>query len=75
MGTINLAKSEPSEEFLQEDEETLVMFASQVALVIANARRYREEQRARKRPGDPDKHLPGWRRCFRCEDRRAALVQ
>ena len=48
VGTINLAKSEQGEEFLQEDEETLVMFASQVALVIANARRYREEQRARK---------------------------
>ena len=34
-------------EFTQEDEETLVMFASQAALVIANARRHREEQRAR----------------------------
>ena len=34
-------------EFTPEDEETLVMFASQAALVIANARRYREEQRAR----------------------------
>ena len=29
------------------DEETLVMFASQAAMVIANARRYRDEQRAR----------------------------
>ena len=28
-------------------EDTLVMFASQAALVIANARRYRDEQRAR----------------------------
>ena len=34
-------------EFTPEDEETLVMFASQAALVIANARRYRQEQRAR----------------------------
>ena len=34
-------------EFSPEDEETLVMFASQAALVIANARRYREERRAR----------------------------
>ena len=34
-------------EFTQEDEETLVMFASQAALVIANARRHRDEQRAR----------------------------
>ena len=34
-------------EFTPEDEETLVMFASQAALVIANARRHREEPRAR----------------------------
>ena len=38
---------EKEEEFTREDEETLVMFASQAALVIANARRYREELRAR----------------------------
>ena len=34
-------------EFTAEDEETLVMFASQAALVIANARRHRDEQRTR----------------------------
>ena len=34
-------------EFTPEDEETLVMFASQAALVIVNARRHREEQRTR----------------------------
>ena len=34
-------------EFTPEDEETLVMFASQAALVIANARRHRAEQRTR----------------------------
>ena len=34
-------------EFTPEVEETLVMFASQAALVIANARRHRDEQRAR----------------------------
>ena len=34
-------------EFTTEDEEPLVMFASQAALVIANARRHRDEQRAR----------------------------
>ena len=38
---------EAEEEFTGADEETLVMFASQAALVIANARRYRDEQRAR----------------------------
>ena len=40
-------KERAGEEFTREDEETLVMFASQAALVIANARRYRDEQRAR----------------------------
>ena len=38
---------EREREFTAEDEETLVMFASQAALVIANARRHRDEQRAR----------------------------
>ena len=47
MGNIYLAKSEPGQEFTREDEETLVMFASQAALVIGNVRRYRDEQRAR----------------------------
>ena len=47
VGTIFLARDKGMDEFGQEDEETLVMFASQAAMVIANARRYREEQRAR----------------------------
>ena len=47
VGTIYLAHEAEGREFSQEDEETLVMFASQAALVIANARRYREEQQAR----------------------------
>ena len=47
MGNIHVAKSEPGLEFSAEDEETLVMFASQAALVIANARRHRDELRAR----------------------------
>ena len=47
MGNIHVSKDEPGAEFSREDEETLVMFASQAALVIANARRHREEQRAR----------------------------
>ena len=34
-------------EFTRSDEETLVMFASQASLVIANARTHREERRAR----------------------------
>ena len=47
VGNIYLAKQEPGRDFTQEDEETLVLFASQAALVISNARRHREEQRAR----------------------------
>ena len=47
VGNIHMAKGEPGQEFNREDEETLVMFASQAALVIANSRRYRDERRAR----------------------------
>ena len=47
VGNIYLARSDPGLEFSREDEETLVMFASQAALVIANARRHRDERRAR----------------------------
>ncbi len=47
VGSIYLTKGEDVRGFTREDEETLVMFASQAALVIANARRYRDEQRAR----------------------------
>ncbi len=47
VGSIFLAEKEHGQEFTREDEETLVLFASQAALAIANARRHREEQRAR----------------------------
>ena len=47
VGNIYLASREGGGEFSREDEETLVMFASQAAMVISNARRYREERRAR----------------------------
>ena len=47
LGTIYLDEKEG--EYTREDEETLVLFASQAALVIVNARRYRDEQRARAR--------------------------
>ena len=47
IGTIYLAHETEGREFSQEDEETLVMFASQAAMAIANARRRREELRAR----------------------------
>ena len=47
VGNISVGMEDAGREFTREDEETLVMFASQAALVIANARRYREEKRAR----------------------------
>ena len=47
VGNIFLAVKEFKGEFTRNDEEILVMFASQAAMVIANARRYREERRAR----------------------------
>ena len=47
VGTIYLAHEKQGREFGSEDEEALVMFASQAALVIANARQYRDEQRVR----------------------------
>ena len=49
VGTIYLAHEAEGREFSQEDEDTLAMFAAQAALVIANARRHREEQRAKAR--------------------------
>ena len=47
IGGVYLGEKEGGREFTEEDEETLVMFASQAALVISNARQHREEQRAR----------------------------
>ena len=40
VGNFFLGEKETGPEFTPEDEETLVLFASQAALVIANARRY-----------------------------------
>ena len=47
LGHIFVGDREDGEEFTLDDEETLVMFASQAALVIANAGAHREERRAR----------------------------
>ena len=46
-GQIYVAERGDGREFTLEDEEILVVFASQAALVIANARRYREERETR----------------------------
>ncbi len=47
VGHVFVGDKNGGEEFTQADEETLVMFASQAALVIANARTHREERRVR----------------------------
>ena len=47
VGNFFLGVKEAGPVFTPEDEELLVLFASQAALVIANARRYREERQAR----------------------------
>ena len=46
-GHFFLAEKKGGREFTDEDAEILVMFAAQAALVISNARRYRDERRAR----------------------------
>ena len=47
VGTFFLSDKEGGREFTSEDEEVLVMFGSQAATAIANARAFRNEQRAR----------------------------
>ena len=47
LGAIYLADKKEGQEFSSEDEDALAMFASQAAVAIANARRYREEQETR----------------------------
>ena len=47
LGNIYLTEKEGGREFTPEDEATLVMFASQAALAISNARRYSDELRAK----------------------------
>ena len=49
LGHLYLSHSQPGETFSAGDEETLAMFAAQAALVIVNARRHRDERRARAR--------------------------
>ena len=47
VGNFFLAGKQNGPEFTSEDEEILVIFASQAAMAIANARTYRDEQRAK----------------------------
>ena len=47
VGSFFLGEKEGGQEFTDEDEEILLLFASQAATAIANARTHRDEQRAR----------------------------
>ena len=47
VGNFYLAEKEAGDAFTEQDEEILVLFASQAATAIANARAYRAERRAR----------------------------
>ncbi|MXW57319.1 MAG: response regulator [Acidimicrobiia bacterium] len=47
VGFIMLGHGSEDRQFSLEDEETLVMFSSQAAIAIANARRHRDERQAR----------------------------
>ena len=47
VGNIYLSDKEGGLGFTQDDEDTLLMFAAHAAMAISNARRYRDEQRAR----------------------------
>ncbi len=47
VGNFFLAEKADGEEFTDEDEEVLMLFASQAATALANARTHRNEQRAR----------------------------
>ena len=47
VGTFFLGRKQDGHEFTDKDEEILVLFATQAAAAIANARTHRDEQRAR----------------------------
>ena len=47
VGNIYLTEKEGGREFTNEDQDVLVMFASQAGAAVFNARRYREEQQAK----------------------------
>ena len=47
VGNFFLGEKEGGEEFTDEDEEVLALFAAQAAIAVANARAHRDERRAR----------------------------
>ena len=60
LGNIYLTEKEGGREFTLEDEETLVMFASQAGMAIVNARRYTRGASGQGLPGGPGQHRRPW---------------
>ena len=60
VGHIYLAKSEPGQEFPLEDEDTLVMFASQAALVIRQRSPLSRRAAGQSRLRNPDQYPRPW---------------
>ena len=75
VGDFFLGEKEGGQEFTADDEEILVLFASQAANAIANARAHRDERRARADPRGPGGDLAGRRRGVRRRDRQAGVVE
>ena len=75
VGNFYLVDKEGGQAFTGEDEEVLVLFASQAAAAIANARTHRAEQQARADLEAPGRDLAGRRRGVRCPDRRPGVAQ
>ena len=75
VGNFFLGEKEGGREFTDEDEEVLVLFASQAATAIANARTHRAEQRAPLRPRGRGRHGAERRGGLQCQDRRADFGQ
>ena len=76
VGHFFLAGKEGAAEFTDEDEEILVLFASQAASAIANARIHRGERRVQGRPRGPGRDLSGRGRwCLDAQTGRAGVDQ
>ena len=75
VGHFYLTSKEGDQGFTEEDEETLVLFASQAATAIANAQAYRDERRARADLEALVDTSPRRRCRVRRQDRRSRAVQ
>ena len=75
VGHVFVGDRDDGEEFTRADEEILVMFASQAALVIAKRPPVPGGAAGQGGPGDPHRHLAGGRRRLRHEDGDSDVLQ